>query len=198
MNVALRKPMTLPQFLTWEERQEPRYELDGFQPVAMPDATIAQDMIGNTLRTLLSGRLHGKPCHVRGPTLKIEAMGRIRYPEAFVCRASVPPTETVIKDPVVVFEILGPGTSRTDRIEKLRECQATQSIQRYVILEQDSIAATVFARHGADWVVHALIAEDILRLPEIEVELPFTDIYANVQLPPQSDDAAASGPSGSL
>jgi hypothetical protein len=58
--------------------------------------------------------------------------------------------------------------------------------------------ATVFARHGADWVVHALFAEDILRLPEIEVELPFTDIYADVQLPPQSDDAAASGPSGSL
>jgi hypothetical protein len=56
----------------------------------------------------------------------------------------------------------------------------------------------VFARHGADWVVHALFAEDVLRLPEIEVELPFTDIYADVQLPPQSDDAAASGPSGSL
>jgi Uma2 family endonuclease len=198
MNVALRKPMTLPQFLAWEERQEPRYEFDGFQPVAMPDVTIAHDMIGNTLRALLSGRLRGKPCHVRGPTLKIEAMGRIRYPDAFVCRTSVPPTETVIKDPVVVFEVLSSSTSRTDRIERLREYQATGSIQRYVILEQDSIAATVFAGHGADWIVHALIAEDILRMPEIEVELPLTDIHADVQLAPQSGDDAVSGASGSL
>ena len=35
MNVALRRPMTLPEFLAWEERQELRYEFNGFQPVAM-------------------------------------------------------------------------------------------------------------------------------------------------------------------
>ena len=54
------------------------------------------------------------------------------------------------------------------------------------------------AQHFILQMLVALFAEDILRLPEIEVELPFTDIYADVQLPPQSDDAAASGPSGSL
>ena len=58
-----------------------------------------------------------------------------------------------------------PGTSRTDRIEKLREYQATESIQRYVILEQDSIAATVFIRQGTDWIAHALTSRDTLRLP---------------------------------
>jgi Uma2 family endonuclease len=198
MNVVPRKPMTLPQFLTWEERLELRYEFDGFQPVAMTGGTDAHEAIGGTLRSLLQAHLRRKPCRVRGPTMKIEVMDRIRYPDAFVYCTPVPPTETVIKNPVVVFEILSPGTSRTDRIEKLREYQATESIQRYVILEQDSIAATVFARHGADWIVHALIAEDILRMQEIEVELPLTDIYADVQLASQSDDDAASGPSGSL
>jgi len=33
-------------------------------------------------------------------------------------------------------------------------------------------------------------------MPEIEVELPITDIYADVPLATQSDDATASGPSG--
>jgi hypothetical protein len=32
MDVALRKPMTIEQFLAWEERQPLRYEFDGFQP----------------------------------------------------------------------------------------------------------------------------------------------------------------------
>ena len=55
---------------------------------------------------------------------------------------------TVIRDPVVVFEVLSESTSRTDRIEKLREYGATPSIQRYIILEQDTIAATVYVRKG--------------------------------------------------
>ena len=38
MNIALRKPMTLTEFLAWEERQELRYEFDGFQPVAVVES----------------------------------------------------------------------------------------------------------------------------------------------------------------
>ena len=191
MNVALQRAMTTEQFLAWEERQPLRYEFDGFQPVAMTGGTDAHEAIGGALRALLRERLRGKPCRVRGPTLKIEVMGRIRYPDAVVYCTPAPPGETVIKDPVVVFEVLSPGTSRTDRIEKLREYQATDSVRRYIILEQDSIAATVFERHGPDWDARALTAGDILRMPEIEVELPLSEIYADVALEDPIEDAAA-------
>ena len=33
MNLALRKPMSLAEFLEWEDRQELRYEFDGVEPV---------------------------------------------------------------------------------------------------------------------------------------------------------------------
>ena len=65
MTVALRTPMTLEQFLAWEERQEPRYEFDGFQPVAMTGGTDAHEAIGGTLRAVLQERLRGKPCRSR-------------------------------------------------------------------------------------------------------------------------------------
>jgi Uma2 family endonuclease len=190
MTVALRRTLTIAEFLAWEERQELRFEFDGFQPVAMTGGTDAHEAIGNTLRSLLRERLRGAPCRVRGPTLKVEVMGRIRYPDAFVSCTPVPPDATVIRDPVVVFEILSPSTSRTDRIEKLREYQATSSIRSYVILEQDSVAATLFARHDGEWVARALTGDDVLALPEIGVELRVTDIYADVELPPPADDAA--------
>ena len=38
MNLALRNPMTLAEFLAWEEREPLRYEFDGFGPVAMTGA----------------------------------------------------------------------------------------------------------------------------------------------------------------
>ncbi len=190
MTVALRRPMTIAEFLAWEERQELRFEFDGFQPVGMTGGTMAHEIIGNTLRGLLRDRLRGTPCRALGPTLKVEVMGRIRYPDAFVSCTPVPPDTTVIRDPVVVFEILSPSTSRTDRIEKLREYQATSSIRSYVILEQDSVAATLFARRDGEWVVRALTGDDALALPDIGVELPLGDIYADIDLPPTAADAA--------
>jgi Uma2 family endonuclease len=188
MGIALRKPMTLAEFLLWEESQETRFEFDGWQPVAMTGGTDRHEAICGNLRALLHQQLRGKPCRARGPTLKVEVMGRIRYPDAFVYCTEVPGSETVIRDPVVVFEVLSPGTSRIDRIEKLREYQATPSVQRYVILEQDSIAATVITRHGPDWVVQALIEADTLALPEIAAELALADVYADVALPPPPPD----------
>lgn len=183
MSNALRKPMTLDEFLAWEECQPLRYEFDGWQPVAMTGGTDTHEAIGGTLRALLQERLRGKPCRVRGPTMKVEVAGRIRYPDAFVYCAPAGPRETVIREPVVVFEVLSPGTSRTDRLEKLREYQATPSIQRYIILEQDSIGAMIFTRHDTIWASSTATAGDVIGLPEIGIELPLSDVYADITLP---------------
>jgi len=183
MNVALRSPWSLAEFLAWEESQEGRWEFDGFAPVAMTGGTWRHEEIGGALRSLLREHLRGKPCRVSGPNFKIEVQGRIRYPDALVTCTPVAANQTVIVDPVVVFEVLSPSTSSTDRIVKLREYQATPSIQRYVILEQDIAAAMVLVRRGDDWLTSALTAEDVLRMPEIGVELPLAGIYAGAELP---------------
>ena len=186
MSVTLRKPMTMAAFLAWEERQELRWEFDGFGPVAMTGGTNAHEGIGTRLRTLLDQQLMGKRCQVRGPTMKIEVAGRIRYPDAFVFCSSASRTQMVITDPVVVFEVISPSTSRIDRLEKLREYRGTPSIQRYVILEADAIAATVYTRQGPDFIVGVLTEDDTLAMPEIEASIPLRAVYADVTLP--SDD----------
>lgn len=193
MSVALHEPMTLAAFLDWEERQELRYEFDGFQPVAMTGGTARHELIGNRLRTLLTNRLDGTPCRSWGPTTKIEVQGRIRYPDACVNCTRVAPGDTIIPEPVVVFEMLSPSTSRTDRIEKLREYQATASIQRYVILEQDSMAATAYSRRDADWTVHVLTEADVLAMPEIDIELRLSDIYADAEFDEETERDSPSG-----
>ena len=58
----------------------------------------------------------------------------------------------MIHDPVVIFEVLSPSIARVDRVTRNVEYRATASVQRYVMLEQDSQAATVFAREGERWV----------------------------------------------
>ena len=120
---------------------------------------------------------------MRGPTLNIEVSGRIRYPDAFIFWSAAPRDQTVIADPVVVFEVLSQSTSRIDRIEKRREHQATPSIRRYVILEQDAVAATVYLKQGAAWTVSVITGYAVLSMPDVGAEIPLLAIYADVDLP---------------
>ena len=190
MNVALRQRMTLQQFLAWEERQELRYEFDGFSPVAMTGGTAGHEIICLNLTASLLARLRGKPCRPYGSNLKIEVMGRIRYPDAFVACGPVARSSTVITDPVVIFEVLSESTARTDRIDKNREYASTASVRRYVMLEQDQIAATVFERVGDAWVGGILAADDTIRMPEIGIEIPLAELYEGLDFsnPPAGED----------
>lgn len=172
--------MTLAEFLAWEERQELRYEYDGFEPVAMTGGTIAHDQITFDLRTALTATLAGKPCRPLGPNVKIIADGRARYPDAIVVCRPVSPTATVVNDPVIVFEVLSAGSSETDLIDKNREYRATPSIQRYVVLQQTHIAAIVFVRREEGWLSEIVSGDDAsLNLPEIGIAVPLREVYAN-------------------
>jgi Uma2 family endonuclease len=184
--------MTLAEFLAWEERQASRYEFDGFAPVAMTGGTAAHDRITFNLQKVLDARLTGKPCQPWGPNLKIVVDGRARYPDAFVVCQPVPPTATIADNPVVVFEVVSDGSASTDLIDKNREYRATPSIRRYVILRQTRVAAVVFARQGQDWLSEIAAGSDaILQLPEVDIEVPLAEIYANVVV--EENPPASSG-----
>ena len=172
--------MTLDAFLDWEERQELRYEFDGFQPVATTGGTYAHAAIQRNLIIALGSRVRGKPCQAIGSELKIAVAGSIRYPDAFVVCTPVARDATVVNDPVVVFEVLTASTSTTDRIVKNQEYRDTPSIQRYVMLEQDRQAATVFARQADDWVGHVVARDVVLAMPEIGIEVPLAELYEGV------------------
>lgn len=174
--------MSLEQFLDWEERQELRYEFDGFQPIAMTGGTVAHDRITFSVGKELDARLAGKPCRPFGPNVKILTGGRVRYPDAVVSCAPQSSTATCVDAPIVVFEVISEDGARTDRIEKLREYQATPSIQCYVILEQKSIGAMVFSRRAEMWSAAALTESDALELPQIDVSVPLPAFYAGVIL----------------
>jgi hypothetical protein len=55
------------------------------------------------------------------------------------------------------------------------------------MLEQDRIAATVFAREGGRWTGSVLAgAEAVLAMPEIGVDLPLGEVFRNLDLPAEA------------
>jgi Uma2 family endonuclease len=189
MSAILRNPMTLAEFLRWEERQELRYEFDGSAPVAMTGGTIAHDQIIFDLRTALTARLADKPCRAVGPNVKIIADGRARYTDAIIVCNPVSPAATIATDPVVVFEVLSEGSSQTDLIDKNREYRATPSIQRYVVLQQTHKVAIVFVRREDGWLSEIVSGTGAsLDLPEIGVSVPLQEVYANAGLADEGEE----------
>ena len=60
------------------------------------------------------------------------------------------------------------------------------------MLEQDSIAATMFERSGDDWVGHILSDADVLRMPEIGIAFPLAELYEGIDLAASKDEAEGS------
>jgi Uma2 family endonuclease len=187
MNLAVRKPMSLSEFLAWEERQELRYEFDGVGPVAMTGGSAGHADIQANLTTAFRNRLRGKPCKFYGSDLKIQvADDHIRYPDGMVVCSRVEQTAKVVHDPVVIFEVLSPSTAVKDRIVKAQEYQATPSVKRYVMLEQTHIAATVHLRAETGWHVQVLKDGDTLDMPEIGLAIPLAEFYEGLEFEPDS------------
>jgi Uma2 family endonuclease len=179
--------MTLAEFLDWEEKQPLRYEFHGVRPVAMTSGTANHAVIQRNLAISVGGRLRAKPCRYFGSELKIEVAGKIRYPDGFVACSDVPGRSTVVRDPVVTFEVLSNSTARSDLLTRNHEYAATPSVRRYVILAQDEMAGTVFERTGDDWIGHLLAADAVLRMPEIGIEVPLAELYDGVDFSPAGE-----------
>lgn len=176
--------MTSEEYLAWEAAQELKWEFDGFQPVAMNGGTAAHSTIQGNLIFALIGRLRGKRCRPHGPDMRVPTgLGRYRYPDALVTCTPVSPTARDIPEPVVLFEVLSDSTEREDRKVKLGEYRSIPSVQRYVMLEQDEMLATVIARAGAGWSLDQVGPAGVLAIPEIGVELPLAELYVDVAFP---------------
>jgi Uma2 family endonuclease len=120
--------------------------------------------------------------------VKLLVAGSVRYPDAAVTCAPVDGRSDVLPGPVVVFEVLSASTASVERVTKNEEYRATPSIQRYVMLEQTRVAATVFARIEARGIGTVVTGDATPALPEIGVELPLSELYADVDLPPSDTD----------
>lgn len=194
MNAARRKSMGLDAFLAWEERQELRYEFDGFQPVAMTGGTLAHAIIQSNLAVSVGGRLRGTPGRFLGSDIKTLTGNTSRYPDGLVTCTRGRADSTAAPDPVVIFEVLSPSTASTDHITKNREYAALPSVRRYVMLEQERIGATVFSRSEAGWKGDVLADDAVLAVPEIGIELPLAELYDGLDFTASNatpaDDAA--------
>ena len=83
--------------------------------------------------------------------------------------------------PCFIAEILSKSTKSADRGAKLEAYCKIPTLERYVLIEQDSQFATVYARDGDGWRVSFLEGMGAFEIPSLEATLDLEQIYADVQ-----------------
>jgi len=159
--------MTVDEFLPWAEAQGGgRYELHDGEVVAMsPERAVHWKVKFNVavaLRNAIAGA--GLNCHAvpDGATVRI-AQRTAFEPDALVyCGEEVPGDSLEVPNPVIVVEVLSPGTQLADLRDKLRGYFTVESVQHYLIVDPDKQMVIHHARGTGDALQTRLLSSGAL------------------------------------
>ena len=188
--------LTRAELFDCAERQDPGYEFDGSKPVLMPPSPLNHGHSRINLICAMHDQFSGREWTCYGLGVGLATVGdTVRYPDGMVSRAKMPGDARLIRDVVVVFEVLSPLSSYVDCILKVREYRAVPTILRHIVLECSSMGLTVLSRvSGQDeWTATTLMDDDLLHLPEIDFSVRVSDLYEGVDFPKSEADASAGG-----
>jgi Uma2 family endonuclease len=95
---------------------------------------------------------------------------------------------------VAVFEVSSPSSFRTDTVVKVLEYAAVPTIRHYVILDSTRPSAMVFERARANepWTASKPTTNDIIRFPELQIEIPISEFYEDIAFEAHDVASAAS------
>ncbi len=167
--------LTPDAYLAYERDQPIRHELvDGYL-YAMTGASDRHEEIALNLAAALRMHLRGSPCRAYKGDLKIRVADDFYYPDVFV-RCNPERGDPYFKtDPVLIAEVLSPGTQRYDRGDKRLAYFCLPTLQEYLLIAQDRIQVEIIRR---DRDIETLDQPNqLLRLESVELDLPLAELY---------------------
>jgi Uma2 family endonuclease len=173
--------LSVEEYLEGERLSEIRHEYVGGQVYAMAGGSDDHNRIAGNILTALHGALRGKRCEpfMTDMKLKLPESDAFYYPDVLVVCDPADNAKYFRERPTVVFEVLSPDTERTDQREKRYAYGSIPTLKVYVIVAQDRRELTILRRErSGSWKPEVLTGSDqVLKLPEIRVEIPLARIY---------------------
>jgi len=175
-------------YLAGEERAKRKHEYVYGAVYARAGGPIRHGMISSNILIAVGRRLSSGPCRAFNSDVKVRIRNEkgtcFYYPDAFVVYDSNPPDLVYQDKPVVVVEVLSPSTRRIDEREKNDGYLSVPSLAAYLLVESDQAGVGVWRRNGDEFKLETYtdLAASV-PLPEIGVDLPLSEVYANVTWP---------------
>ena len=183
---AIRR-MTLAEFLRWDDGTDTRWELVDGVPVAMAPPAVAHGILAARLGGRIDAALRSRrPCVVQSEAGVVppDRDDTWYVADLAVTCTRLEPGQQLLRDPVLIVEILSPSTIAVDRQEKIPEYRQIPSVQEIVAIDSVRVFAEVMRREGDRWIteiVQGLGAT--LSLASIGLTVPMAELYDGIELP---------------
>ncbi|NJO17289.1 MAG: Uma2 family endonuclease [Thioploca sp.] len=187
MQLATEQHYSRAEYLAMEETTQVRHEFLQGKIFAMSGGTFNHAVLSGNVYFALKTKLREKPCQPLNSDMRIHTpAGLDTYPDVSVYCGQPELTDNnkTLLNPVVIIEVLSPTTRNYDQGEKFRLYRSIPSLQDYLLIDSERIAASHFHKlANADWLLHEhTVSSDIILLPAIEQPLSLAEIYENVPL----------------
>jgi Uma2 family endonuclease len=155
-----------------------REYIDG-QAYAMTGAGYNHNCIAINISSNFRNHLKGTPCATFMSDMKVRIGKDYVYPDVLVDCGSMSGGDYFSASPVIIVEVLSKSTRKTDVTVKLVRYINLESLQEYVLIEQDIVSVQVLRRSN-HWLSEYYFLGDTVTFASIDLTLTVEEIYDRV------------------
>jgi len=176
------KPLTLAEFLAWEERQPSKYEYRDGAVSAMAGASDDHGQIVANVIAIIRPALRGTACRVYPSDMKVVTTFPVsRYPDIVVTCDQRDANDRMIKrHPKLLVEVLSAATARIDTSDKLDEYRTIPELEEYVLIDSRKPCVWMYRRNVDRLEATNPAFSGSIELRSLGITLALTDIYEDV------------------
>lgn len=185
-HVAAAHRLSAEEFLAWDTTQTQRHEFVAGEVFARAGASEAHVTAALNLAMTLRQHLAGTPCRtfITDMKLHVQAADAYFYPDVMVtCGAADAASPNIKREPVLLAEVLSPGTAAYDRGDKFAAYRRIATLREYLLVDPDTRRADLY-RLGPDglWVLHPAEPDTNVQLDSVKLLLTPAALWA--EMPP--------------
>jgi Uma2 family endonuclease len=174
------------EYFEFEQTAFGRWEYLNGKIRAMAGGSDDHGMISTSIGRVLGNSLVPRGCRVYVGNIKIHTGdGTNTFPDVTVIcgeRQYYLGKNDVVINPLLVVEVLSPSTQGYDRGEKFDHYQTIETLQEYLLVEQDEPRIILYTRRDDHWEMRQISGVDkAVALTSVDVMLNLSDIYALIE-----------------
>ncbi len=178
------QPITVEQFLQIDFPPDRKYELVDGVIRMMTGGSPAHSRVGTNISAYLRQKLRGTGCRAYNSDMGLRISDiDARYPDITVYCGDPASRESerrpLFDEPVVIFEVLSPSTSKADQNEKLSEYREIASLDTIAFVDPVNELTRVIQRLGvSSWRDDLFAQPHDVELPSLGLTLPHAEMFA--------------------
>ncbi|MBV9079294.1 MAG: Uma2 family endonuclease [Methylobacteriaceae bacterium] len=173
--------MNVDEFLAWARDRPGRYELVRGEVVAMSPQRVRHATAKFAAQSALDRALEraGLPCRMLPDGMTVRIDSETAYePDALVyCGPPLGDDVVEVPKPIIVVEVLSPGTTLVDTGEKFSGYFSVASVRHYLVINPVTKVVVHHARGEGNLISSRFFVEGTLYLDPPGLDLPVTELF---------------------